>query len=118
MFDNMTRDPEVNLKSLLGSEYAVMNLRPTDKSRFLQKKSENRKPRGSTTTRNDKEKLYFKTLEQNLIQQGDMVKQLRDKRIAKRRLGSNDSLLQSEEDFTLRKKQEQVIGVNDKNMLK
>ena len=67
MLDNMTRDPEVNLKSLLGSEFAVMNLRPTDKSRFLPK-SEIRKPRGYSTTRGQNkvasnDKLYFKTLE-------------------------------------------------------
>ena len=35
MLDNMQRDPEVNLKTLIGQEQKVLNLRPTDKSKFL-----------------------------------------------------------------------------------
>jgi hypothetical protein len=37
MLDNQKRDPEVNLKSILGTDELVMNLRPTDKSKHLAK---------------------------------------------------------------------------------
>jgi hypothetical protein len=35
MLDNMQRDPEVNLKTLIGNEEQVLNLRPLDKEKFL-----------------------------------------------------------------------------------
>jgi hypothetical protein len=37
MQDNQLRDPEVNLKSILGTDELVMNLRPTDKSKHIAK---------------------------------------------------------------------------------
>ena len=35
MLKNQQRDPEVNLKSILGNDELVMNLRPTDKSKWV-----------------------------------------------------------------------------------
>jgi hypothetical protein len=35
MLDNQQRDPEVNLKSILGRDELVLNLRPTDKKKHL-----------------------------------------------------------------------------------
>ena len=64
MLDNMQRDPEVSLKTLIGSEQLVLNLRPVDKSKFLQRNSVPSKP---VIEKTPKTKLYFKTLEQNLI---------------------------------------------------
>ena len=37
MQDNQLRDPEVNLKSILGTDEMVLNLRPTDKSKHIAK---------------------------------------------------------------------------------
>lgn len=37
MLDNQTRDPEVNLKSILGRDELVLNLRPTDKTKHIDK---------------------------------------------------------------------------------
>ena len=37
MIENQKRDPEVNLKSILGQEELVMNLRPLDKSKHIAK---------------------------------------------------------------------------------
>ena len=39
MLDNQQRDPEVNLKSILGSNEKVMNLRPLDKSKHVGNKA-------------------------------------------------------------------------------
>ena len=39
MLDNQTRDPEVNLKSILGRDELVLNLRPVDKSKHVGEKS-------------------------------------------------------------------------------
>jgi hypothetical protein len=39
MLDNQSRDPEVNLKSILGREELVLNLRPVDKSKHVGEKS-------------------------------------------------------------------------------
>jgi len=39
MLDNQQRDPEVNLKSILGSNEKVLNLRPVDKAKHIGKKS-------------------------------------------------------------------------------
>ena len=60
MLDNMQRDPEVSLRTLLGNDEAVMNLRPNDKSKFIKIK----KPRRERSA--VEKKMYFKTLEQNL----------------------------------------------------
>ena len=35
MLDNQMRDPEVNLKSILGKDELVLNFRPNDKSKHL-----------------------------------------------------------------------------------
>ena len=35
MLDNQKRDPEVNLKSILGKDELILNLRPNDKSKHL-----------------------------------------------------------------------------------
>ena len=39
MLENQSRDPEVNLKSILGREDLVMNLRPLDKAKHVGDKS-------------------------------------------------------------------------------
>ena len=39
MLDNQQRDPEVNLKSILGSNEKVMNLRPLDKTKHVGQKT-------------------------------------------------------------------------------
>lgn len=39
MLDNQSRDPEVNLKSILGREELVMNLRPLNKAKHVGEKS-------------------------------------------------------------------------------
>tara|TARA_B110000285_G_scaffold128680_1_gene144937 strand:- start:534 stop:683 length:150 start_codon:yes stop_codon:yes gene_type:complete len=38
MLENQSRDPEVNLKSILGSVDLVMNLRPLDKAKHVGEK--------------------------------------------------------------------------------
>ena len=39
MLENQSRDPEVNLKSILGRDDLVMNLRPLDKTKHVGEKS-------------------------------------------------------------------------------
>lgn len=39
MLENQSRDPEVNLKSILGRDDLVMNLRPIDKAKHVGEKS-------------------------------------------------------------------------------
>ena len=39
MLENQSRDPEVNLKSILGRDDLVMNLRPLDKTKHVGVKS-------------------------------------------------------------------------------
>lgn len=36
MLENQARDPEVSLKSILGDDKLILNLRPTDKSKHIE----------------------------------------------------------------------------------
>ena len=74
MLDNMQRDQEVSLQTLLGNEQQVLNLRPLDKDKFLKPKGTRFRGNNSIShtvvdTENDAEskhkrrRTYFKTLE-------------------------------------------------------
>ena len=47
MLGNLTLDQEVSLKTLVGHDHMVMNLRPTDKSKFIE---------NTETSKNDKQR--------------------------------------------------------------
>lgn len=75
MLENMTRDPEVNLRTLLGTSDKVMNLRPTDYTKHV---GELYSHRPNPLAIHDAKpivhpRVHFKTLEENLIKQDDKV---------------------------------------------
>ena len=98
MLDNMQRDQEVSLQTLLGNEQQVLNLRPLDKDKFVKPK-ETRFRRNNSNSRTvnngggeDEKKhatkrTYFKTLEQmimssprtkNELNEGSVLKQFKE----------------------------------------
>lgn len=42
MLENLSLDHEVSLKTLVGHDHLVMNLRPTDKSKFMENEAKSK----------------------------------------------------------------------------
>lgn len=69
MLENMKLDPEVSLRTLLGSNEKVLNLRPNlpEKDVFEQYSTRKNPMAIYDVKPTEKKRLYFKTLEENLI---------------------------------------------------
>ena len=80
MLDNMQRDQEVSLQTLLGNEQQVLNLRPLNKDKFLKPKGTRFRGNNSISktinntsqeddgeSKHKRRKTYFKTLETMIL---------------------------------------------------
>ena len=82
----------------------MLNLRPTDKSKFIKIK----KPRRERSV--TEKKMYFKTLEQNLIQAGDLIR--------KQRLDKLKKEQEELQDYQPKRPNEHIVDVKDPKLLK